>query len=112
EGPSDREVRRAVRRVFSGVRSALEELHNLGHELLVVLEDAAVPVWGTDPLEAPKPRLSKVMTWRWVGIPSMTRGSQSSSTAPRWCRKTSGTPPRGPSAREAKVTPPASSVWV
>ena len=52
---------------------------------------------GVAPLEAPTPRLSKVMT-RWsAAMPSPTRGSQLSSTAARWVRKTTGTPVRGPS---------------
>jgi hypothetical protein len=56
-------------------------------------------VLGTDPLDAPIPRLSNAITCRSAAIPSMTRGSQSSRTAVKWCRKTSGTPQRGPSSR-------------
>src|SRR5438128_1242464 len=37
------------------------------------------------------------MTWRCSAIGSITRGSQSSKTAVKWCRNTSGVPPRGPS---------------
>jgi hypothetical protein len=47
-------------------------------------------VCGTDPLEAPTPRLSTVITCRWAAMSSITRGSQSSSIAPR--------SPRGPSS--------------
>ena len=49
--------------------------------------------------EPPTPRLSKRTTWRLPAMPSRTFGSQSSSTAVRWCRKTTGTPPRSPSSR-------------
>ncbi len=56
-------------------------------------------VCGTDPPDAPMPRLSNAITCRLAAMPSMTRGSQSSRTAVKWCRKTSGTPPRGPSSR-------------
>jgi hypothetical protein len=56
-------------------------------------------VVGVDPLEAPTPRLSKVMTRRLAAMPSTTRGSQLSRTAARWVRKTTGTPVLGPSSR-------------
>ena len=54
-------------------------------------------VIGVDPLEAPTPRLSKAMTRCLAAMPSTTRGSQLSSTAARWVRKTTGTPVLGPS---------------
>ena len=56
-------------------------------------------VLGVEPLEAPTPRLSNVMTRCRVAMPSTTRGSQLSSTAARWVRKMTGTPARGPSSR-------------
>ena len=52
------------------------------------------------PLDAPTPRLSKVMTRGFVARPSMTRGSQLSSTAAKGMRHTTGGPgcsvPRSP----------------
>jgi hypothetical protein len=54
-------------------------------------------VVGVDPLEAPTPRLSEVMTRCLAAMPSTTRGSQLSSTAARWVRNTTGTPVPGPS---------------
>ena len=54
-------------------------------------------VAGVEPVEAPTPRLSKVMTGCWAAMPSTTRGSQLSRTAARWVRKTTGTPVPGPS---------------
>ena len=54
-------------------------------------------VVGVDPLEAPTPRLSKVMTRCLAAMPSTIRGSQLSRTAARWVRKITGTPVSGPS---------------
>ena len=56
-------------------------------------------VSGVEPVEAPTPRLSKVMTRCFAAMPSTTRGSQLSSTAARWVRKITGTPVFGPSSR-------------
>jgi hypothetical protein len=53
-------------------------------------------VVGVDPLEAPTPRLSKVMTRCLAAMPSTTLGSQSSRTAAKWVRKTTGTLVLGP----------------
>ncbi len=67
---------------------------------------------GTFPPERPIPRLSNAIT-RWCSaMPSMTRGSQSSSTAIRWCRNTTGTPPSGPSSRYANGVPFTSIIRV
>src|SRR5215207_9402190 len=62
-----------------------------------VTASLAIPsmVLGVAPLEAPTPRLSKVMTRRLAAMPSTTRGSQLSRTAARWGRKTTGTPVLG-----------------
>ena len=49
-------------------------------------------VSGVLPVEAPTPRLSKVITRCCAAMPSTTRGSQLSRTAARWVRKTTGTP--------------------
>ncbi|MCY1371474.1 hypothetical protein D9M69_586190 [compost metagenome] len=46
-----------------------------------------------EPVEAPMPRLSKVMTWCLAARPSTMRGSQLSSTAARWVSITRGVPP-------------------
>ena len=54
-------------------------------------------VAGVEPVEAPTPRLSKVMTGCLAAMPSTTRGSQLSRTAARCVRKTTGTPVSGPS---------------
>ncbi len=54
---------------------------------------------GTSPVDAPTPRLSKVMTWWSLAMGSMMRGSQLSNVAARWTKKTTGTPPFGPSSR-------------
>jgi len=64
-----------------------------------VTASLAIPsmVFGVAPLEAPTPRLSKVMTRCLAAMPSTTRGSQLSKTAARWVRKTTGTPLLGPS---------------
>ena len=47
-------------------------------------------VSGTLPVEAPTPRLSKVITWCFAAIASMTRGSQLSRVAARCTRKITG----------------------
>src|SRR3989344_6336855 len=66
-----------------------------------------------EPLDAPTPRLSNAITWRWAASPSTTRGSQLSSTAARWTSRISGVPPWClPSSRQAKATPPAEMDWV
>ena len=54
---------------------------------------------GTSPVEAPTPRLSKVMTWWFFAIGSTMRGSQLSRVAARCTKNTTGTPPFGPSSR-------------
>ena len=56
-------------------------------------------VVGVVPLEAPTPRLSKVMTRCLAAMPSTTRGVPLSRTAAKWLRKTTGTPVLGPSCR-------------
>jgi hypothetical protein len=48
-------------------------------------------------------------TWWLPAMPSRTFGSQSSSTAVRWCRKTTGTPPRSPSSRYTTLV---SFTWI
>src|SRR4051794_4798369 len=53
-------------------------------------------VFGVLPPDAPTPRLSNVITCRFPAMPSTARGSQLSRTAPRWCRKITGTPVAGP----------------
>ena len=64
---------------------------------------ASVPICSTvvaptQPV-APTPRLSNAIT-RWcAAMPSMTRGSQSSRTAVRWCRNTTGMSEPVPSSR-------------
>ena len=54
---------------------------------------------GTSPVEAPTPRLSNAMTWWFCAMGSMMRGSQLSSVAARWTKKTTGMPPFVPSSR-------------
>ena len=49
-------------------------------------------VSGTVPVEAPTPRLSKVITRCCAAMPSTTRGSQLSRFAARWVRKITGMP--------------------
>ena len=56
-------------------------------------------VCGTDDPVAPMPRLSNAITRWWAAMPSMILGSQSSSTAVKWCRKTTGTPESVPNSR-------------
>ena len=56
-------------------------------------------VSGVLPVEAPTPRLSKVMTRCFAAIPSTTRGSQLSRFPAKCTRKITGTPAFGPSSR-------------
>jgi hypothetical protein len=72
----------------------------------------AATVCGTLPPDAPTPRLSKAMTRCSRAMPSITLGSQSSSTAVKWCRKTTGTSEPVPSSRYANSVPPTSTVRV
>jgi hypothetical protein len=69
-------------------------------------------VCGTEPPDAPTPRLSKAMTRCSAAMPSTTLGSQSSRTAVKWCRKITGTSVPVPSSRYANSTPPTSTVRV
>ena len=89
--PAPRPAKREPEQVDLLVAEGAEEGDRVGRHLA----DRA----GIDPLDAPTPRLSNAITCRSAAIPSMTRGSQSSRTAVKWCRKTSGTPPRRPSSR-------------
>ena len=56
-------------------------------------------VLGVEPPEPPTPRLSNTITWCFAARPSTTRGSQSSNTAVRWWRSTTGMPPFLPISR-------------
>ena len=54
---------------------------------------------GVVPPDPPTPRRSTRMTRRSAAMPSTTAGSQSSRTAVKWCRNTTGTPVVGPTSR-------------
>src|SRR6266540_3046356 len=69
-------------------------------------------VSGGLPVEAPTPRLSKVITRCFAAMPSTTRGSQLSRLPARCTRKITGTPVSAPNCRYANLAPPTSTVFV
>jgi len=66
---------------------------------------------GVVPPEPPTPRRSTRMTRRSAAMPSTTAGSQSSSTAVKWCRNTTGIPVAGPPRGRRTGSPRPARSW-